>query len=196
MVFIDYITLLLINMTAGFVLLSAFLVLGLNQPDKRSWAPAFLMVGLVAVLFGGHMTTSWPVIGPYNSAYGEMSVLFGVIFVGAAIAMALGWELTWVAVYALVAGSAAVLVGVRFATLGLTLTPMITAVGFILSGLGGVFAAPTLLWFGKSAPFRYLAALVLLAAAGIWGLTAALGYWDHMDRFEDWVPVVRVASAK
>ena len=196
MVFIDYVTLLLVNMTAGFVLLAGFVALGLGETDRRRWIPGFLIVGFVALAFGAHMTTTWPLPGPYNSAYGEMSVLLGVIFLGAALAIGMGWELTTVGVYAFLAGLAAMLLGVRFISLGLTLQPLLSGVGFVLSGLGGVFAAPTLLWFGKSLPFRYAAALLLLAAAGIWGLTAYGAYWDHMARFAEWAPAVSTASAK
>jgi putative membrane protein len=192
MLFIDFVTLLLVNMTAGFVLLAGLVALGLDKPDPRRWVPGFLVVGLMATVFGGYMTVTWPLPGPFSSAYGEMSVLFGVIFLGAALAMALGWELTTVGVYAFFAGLAAMLIGVRILNLGLTLQPLLAGVGFILSGLGGVFAAPTLLWLGKSLPFRYAAALVLLAAAGIWALTAYGAYWQHIEHFSKWVPVVHL----
>jgi len=49
---IDYLTLLLVNMAAGFLLLGAYLFRGLDDSDQRRWAPAFIITGLVTYLFG------------------------------------------------------------------------------------------------------------------------------------------------
>ena len=49
MFFIDYVALLLVNMTAGFVVLAFFLLYGLSGERKR-WATPFAMAGLVAFL--------------------------------------------------------------------------------------------------------------------------------------------------
>jgi hypothetical protein len=119
-VFIDYITLLLVNMTAGFVLLGLYVLRGLDDPLNRRWVPGFAIVGVIAFLFGSHMTLTWPVIGAYNSAFGEMSVLYGGIFLGAALSIARGWSLVSVAIYASLAGAAAVLLGLRIIDLGMT----------------------------------------------------------------------------
>lgn len=77
---IDYVTLLLANMSAALVVLAAFLWRGLDRPDTRYWAPAFGMPGLVATIAGFAMTFTHPIPLPYSMAYGEMSVLFGVLF--------------------------------------------------------------------------------------------------------------------
>jgi putative membrane protein len=190
MLFIDFVSLLLVNMVAGHFLLAAYVYRGLDQADSRGWVPGFAITGLVAAGFGAHMTVHWPLPGAYNSAYGEMSVLFGVIFLGAALAMALRWSLLSVAVYAFFAGWAAIVLGLRILDLGMTLSPTLSGVGFILSGLGGVFAAPTLAYFRHSRLFRTLGALVLAAAGAIWALTVYMGYWMHMDRFSKWVPTI------
>jgi putative membrane protein len=188
--FIDYITLLLINMVAGYFLLSAYVAMGLDDPLDKRWAPGFAVVGLIAFVFGLHMALTWPVIGQYNSAFGEMSVLYGVIFLGAALAIAKGWSLASVAVFAFFPGAAAVLLGVRIMDLNLTQTPRLAGTGFILSGLGGVFAAPTLLYLRSSRLYRGLAALVLLAAAAVWAHIGYHAYWGHMESFSVWVPLV------
>ena len=70
MFFIDYVALLLVNMTAGFVVLAFFLLYGLSGERKR-WAAPFAMAGLVAFLCGLHMIFRWPLPGAYNSAFGE-----------------------------------------------------------------------------------------------------------------------------
>jgi putative membrane protein len=187
--FIDFVSLLLVNMVAGYVLLSIYVYQGLDDPLSRRWAPGFAMVGAVAFIFGAYMTMTWPLIGPFNSAYGEMSVLFGIVFLGAALAISQGWSLATVAAYAFFAGCAAIIHGVRVINLNLTLKPDLTGVGYILSGLGGVFAAPTLLWLRHSQGFRLLAALVLLGAAACWAATVYPEYWMHLKQFSNWVPL-------
>jgi putative membrane protein len=190
-IFIDYNTLLLVNMAAGLAVLAGYVYWGLDDPDQKRWAPAFAISGLVALVFGGHLTVTWVLPGPYNAAFGEMSVLLGAIFLGAALCFAKGWSPLLVAVYAFPAGIAAIVLGVRILGLGLTGMPLLTAIGFVLSGLGGVFAAPTLAWLRGSRLFRALAALALLGAALDWAATAYLSYWMHMDLWQPWLPVIR-----
>jgi putative membrane protein len=187
--FIDYVGLLLINMMIGYVLLAAYVYRGLDDPLNKRWVPGFAMVGVIAFVFGGHMVMTWPIIGQYNDAFGEMSVLLGIIFLGAAFAIGKGWSLTMVAVYAFFAGLAAIDLGACIISMKMTLVPNLSGAGFILSGLGGVMAAPTLLRFRNNRPFRTLAALVLLAAALIWAVTVYPEYWMHMKAFAKWLPL-------
>jgi len=185
--FIDYLTLLLTNMVAGFVLLAAFVVFDLGGKDPRRWAPGFAVTGFIALAFGMHLTMTWPLPGPFNSAFGEMSVLFGALFLGASLALALGWSLISLAIYAFFAGLAAIVIGVRIIDLGLTQRPWVSGIGFILSGLGGVFAAPALVWVTRFRWLRFAAALLLLAAAAIWAVTGYASYWIHMESIR-WLP--------
>jgi uncharacterized membrane protein len=53
--------------------------------------------------------------------------------------------LVTVTIYAFFAGVAAILVGLRIINLGLTTQSILSGLGFILSGLGGVCATPALL---------------------------------------------------
>ena len=177
--FIDYVTLLLTNMTAGLVVLAAFLWKGLDGEDRRPWAPAFGIVGLVAAVAGFAMVFTWPLPKPYSTPYGEMSVLLGVLFLGASWALAQGWTLRPLGIYAFFAGAAAVLLGVRIIDLALTNAPVLSGVGFILTGSGGVFAGFALRHTQNRA-VRCLGALTMLAAAAVWALTAAVAYWLHM----------------
>lgn len=178
--FIDYVTLMLMNMTAGLAVLACFLWRDAALADKRPrWAPVFAATGLVGTVCGFAMTFSWPIPHPYNIAYGEMSVLLGVLFLGAAWANAKGWDLLPLGVYALFAGAAAVLIGIRFIGLGLTQKPLLSGAGFILTGLGGVFALPALV-FVKQAWLRRLGSLLMLAAAAIWAMTGCMAYWMHL----------------
>ena len=62
--------------------------------------------------------------------------------------------------------------------------------GFILTGLGGVLAAPTLVYLKHNQGWRTLGAIVLLLAALIWAFIGYGAYWGHMASFSDWQPPV------
>jgi putative membrane protein len=176
---IDYVTLLLINMSAALVVLAAFLWQGLDHPENRSWAPAFGVPGLVATVAGFMMTFTRPIPAPYSMAYGEMSVLFGVLFLGAAWALAAGWRLLPLGYYAFLPGLAAILLGIRIIQLSLTPVPILPGLGLILTGLCGVGAGLTLRRPDVRG-LRIIGIAVILAAAGIWTQTCLMAYWLHM----------------
>ena len=188
--FIDYVSLLLVNMVAGYSLLAGYVYKGLDDADQTRWAPGFLLVGMLALTFGGHLCMTWPLPGPYNSAFGEMSVLFGGIFFMAGVSLAKGWDLLIVAYYAFFAGLAAMVLGAKILEGGLTKVPWLAAIGFVLSGAGGVFAAPLLLWFRDDRRVRLLGALVLGGAALVWAATVYPEYWEHMAMFKNWMPLI------
>jgi len=185
---IDYLTLLLLNLAAGFLLLIAYLYWGLFDPNQQRWSAAFIITGLVAFVFGMYMTMTWPLPGSYNIAFGEMSVFFGALFLGAGLALALHWDLQIIALYALLPGIAAILVGARIINLKLTTEPILAGVGFILSGFIGLFAAPTLIFAQRFRIVRWLAILILAAACLIWVFTGLGAYWQHLASFKSWVP--------
>jgi len=185
--FINYITLMLINMVAGLCLLAYFVYKGLGDTNQKRWIPGFGMTGAIALTTGLHMIFTWPLRGSFNIAYGEMSVLFGILFVGASLALAMGWDLLTVAIYGFFAGLAAIVVGVRIINLGLTRQPILSGIGFILTGLSGVCAAPAL-YFQTNRQLRLAGTGVLIAAALIWALTGYMAYWGHLAQYSDWVP--------
>ena len=176
---IDYLTLLLVNMSAALVVLAFFLWWGLGRENAGHWAPAFGISGLVATVAGFALTFTSPIPKPFSMAYGEMSVLLGVLFLGAAWALVRGWSLLPLGIYAFFAGGAAILIGVRFIALSLTPMPLLPGTGFILTGLGGV-GAGVALWKQDAKTLRLAGALVMLAAAAIWAFTAGMAYWTHM----------------
>ena len=188
--FIDYITLMLINMVAGLVLLADFVYRGLDGANLKRWIPGFGLVGAIALVTGLHMIWTWPVPGSFNISFGETTVLFGGLYVAAAIAIAQGWDLLTLTVYAFFAGLASIVVGARIIDLGQTQRPLIAGLGFILTGLGGVLAAPTLVYLRENKTWRTVGAVVLLAAAAIWALIGYMAYWSHLAGFSDWQPPV------
>ncbi|MBN2019376.1 MAG: DUF981 domain-containing protein [Sedimentisphaerales bacterium] len=176
---IDYVTLMLANMTAGFFLLGIFVYQGMEGEERTSWAPAFGICGLVATACGFMMTFKWPLPVPFNMAFGETSVLLGVLLLGTAWAIAKGWELMPLAVYGLFAGAVAILLGVRIIELNLTQNPILSGVGFILSGAAGV-CAPVVVWQSEQKGLRVIASMVLFAVSAIWAYTCVLAYWAHI----------------
>jgi putative membrane protein len=178
--FIDYVTLMLINMTAGLFILALFLLKDIDRQNNQFWAPAFALPGMIAVICGFAMTFSWPLPKPYNIAYGETSVLLGFLFLAAALSIAKRWELFPLGIYAFFAGLAAVFIGIRIIDLSLTSEPLISGIGFILTGSGGVFAEIIIL--NRSRKWlRIVAAAILIAAAIIWARTGYLAYWMHLN---------------
>lgn len=185
--FVNYITLMLINMVAGLFLLAYFVYQGLGETNQKRWIPGFGMTGAIALSTGLHMIWNWPVSGSFNIAYGEMTVLFGILFITASISLAAGWDLFTVAIYAFFAGVASLLIGLRIINLGLTRQPILSGIGFILTGLAGICAAPAL-YLQANRTLRLVGAVVLIAAALIWALTGYMAYWGHLESYMKWVP--------
>ena len=48
--FIDFLTLVMINLVAGTVLLAFYLWRGIDEKDQRAYAAAFFMVGVVSLI--------------------------------------------------------------------------------------------------------------------------------------------------
>ena len=187
--FVDYLTLLMINLAAGTALLAYFVLKGITAEDSKPFAAGFAIVGLIAFLGGAHMAITWPLPGSYNIGFGESTVLFGAVFLGAALALAKGWDLLPVAIYAFFAGVEALLVGLRIIDLGLTKNPLVSGIGFILAGLGGIASAPGLNLLKKNQAFRYLAAGVLVVITVFWAFTFYNSLWGHLESFSSWVPL-------
>lgn len=186
--FIDYITLMLINLAAGLALLAAYVYFGLGESNQRRWIPGFGVVGAIALATGLHMTLTWPVIGSFNIAFGETTVLFGVLFMGTSLALAMGWELLTLSIYGFFAGLAAIVIGFRIINLGAIPISLLAGIGFILVGLGGVLSAPTL-YFKKNRLLRSIGAIVLIAAALFFGFIGLSAYWAHLANFSTWQPL-------
>ncbi|WP_339383837.1 DUF981 family protein [Fortiea sp. LEGE XX443] len=148
---------------------------GLVSSNQKQWIPGFGVTGGIALTTGLHMMFTWPVRGSFNIAFGETTVLFGVLFIAAAIALAFGWDLWTVAIYAFFAGLVAIVVGIRIMNLNMIRTPVLSGIGFILTGLGGICAVPALYW-KTSRTWRLTGAVVLIVAALIWAFIGYLAY--------------------
>jgi putative membrane protein len=186
--FIDFLTLVMINLVAGTTLLAYYLWKGLDAEDQRPFAAAFGVTGLLSLILGLRLSFTWPLPGAYNVGYGDATTLFGVVFLATAISLAKGWDMLPVSIYGFFAGVDAVIVGLRIWSLQLGKEPLAAAVGFVLAGLGGVFSFPFLRWFRDNKLVRWIAILVLLATAAIWAVTFYASLWSHLASFSNWVP--------
>jgi putative membrane protein len=186
--FIDYVALMLINLAAGLTLLAAYLYFGLGSSNQTRWIPSFGVVGTIALITGLHMTLTWPIPGSFNIAFGETTTLFGILLVGTSLTLTMGWELLALGIYGFFAGLVSLLIGFRFISLGLTPVAVPAGIGFILVGLGGVCAAPTL--FLKENRFlQTIGAIVLIVAALIFTFIGLSTYWVHIADFATWQPL-------
>jgi len=191
--FIDYITLLLVNAAAGLLLTAFYLVWGLDRPHQNHWAAGFAAVSVVALAAGLHMALTWPVprlpeanLVWANVAFGELTVLAGALFLAMALATAKNWPLTGVAPLALVWGLTAMVIGAYMIRLNLSNAPLLTGSAIILAGAAAVGAAPL---FARVRPpgsvpmIRGLLAVMLAVAAGIFLFIAAGAYLVHLRTY-------------
>jgi putative membrane protein len=194
-VFIDFLTLVMINLVAGTVLLAYYLWRGIDEKDQRPYAAAFFITGLVSLITGLQLSFTWPLPGPYNVGYGDTTTLFGAVFLATGIALSQGWSLIPVSIYAFFAAVDAVIVGVRIWSLQLTKEPLISAIGFILAGFAGFGVFPYLMWFRKNQMVRWIGILLLLGTAVLWAATFYGALWEHMSSFAKWVPATMATPA-
>ena len=186
--YIDYLTLMLINVVAGLVLMAAWVFFDVGTARERRWVPGLLMSGFLALVTGLHMIFTWPLPGSFNILYGEMSVFFGMLLLGLAFVIMFGLDLLAVAIYAEFVGAAALLIGIQVLNLGLTKNPALSGVGFIWMGLIGLGAVPMLRLHGVPA-FRVFGAVGLLIGAVLWAVVGYAAYWGHVAPFAKWKPV-------
>jgi putative membrane protein len=184
--FIDYVALMLVNISASLILL-ALMVLKFLDADSRRIAPGFLVTGFIAAATGLHMIFNWPLPSSYNIAFGELSVMFGVLIFTGGLALIRGWDLLSLSIFAVFGGLASVVVGIRIAQRGMTDSPPLAAAGFILTGLAGVLSLP--LYATRTSRFlRVVLILILVAAAADWAFIGFGAYWKHLESFSGWKP--------
>ena len=187
--FIDFLPLMLVNMAAGLFILACYGFSGQGRGNRAQWASAFMITGLIASICGFYIIFKFPLPGPYNIAFGEMSVMLGLLFLGGAWSVSRGLSVAPLAIYSLFAGAAAILIGVGFIQMKLSQTPVLAGVGFILTGGAGVLLGPAI-WVPILSWLRWIIGIGLIVASGIWTLIAGFGYWNHLMHFANWTPTV------
>jgi len=192
--FIDFLTIVMINLVAGSVLLAYYLWRGIDEKDQHPYAAAFFIVGLVGLVTGLELAFTWPLPGSFNVGYGDAATLFGAVYLATGIALSQGWDLVPVTIYSFFAGIDAIIVGLSLYANKLGQEPVVAAVGFILAGLGGVCAFPFMQWFRDNKAVRWIAIIVLLVAAAIWAVTFYSALWAHMTAFAKYVPATMMTK--
>ena len=184
--FVDRLTLLLVNMMVALILHALFMARFIEKEPKKM-IPGFLLTGAIALIAGFRMVFTWPLPGPYNIIYGELSVLLGGFFFMAGLSINFGWDLITIGIYSLFAGAASILLGVKILSAGLTSEPLVAALGFIVTGATAVVTLPALA-MPKMKIIRWLVALGAVVSALIWILVGFPAYWAHIDAFAKWAP--------
>lgn len=182
--FVDYLTLMLLNMAAGLVILALFLGSWIDKDPKKA-APGFLLTGAIALITGFSVALTWPLPGAANIFFGEMTVLLGGLFFMAGLSLVCGWSLTSIGIYAVFAGAAAILLAVRILSLNFTKEPLVAALGYAGAGVTAI-----LMWPSISLPklkwIRWIAVVIALLTALDWALVAFPSYWAHPEQFAKW----------
>ena len=184
--FVDYLTVMIVNLVAGLALLAIHVVFFLDQDQKRL-ALGFLATGFISTVTGLHLTLTCPLPGANNIPIGELSLLFGVLFLVAGFALIFEWDLLGVAIVAAFAGFAAIIVGLRYFDLGMSRHPVMSGLGFIAAGLGAMLTVPAY-FLKQSLLVRWIVALILVAAAVLWAISGYGGYWAHLESFAQYSP--------
>jgi len=135
--FIDYLTVMIINLVAGLFLLAVHLVFFVNN-DEKKLAPGFLVTGLISTVTGFHLAFTWPLPGANNIPISEMSILFGVLFLVAGFALIFEWDLLGISIVAAFAGLASIVIGLRYFSLGMSQEPVLSGLGYIIAGVGAM----------------------------------------------------------
>ena len=192
---INYLSLMLLNQSAGLVTLAFWIFLDAGKPAERRWVPGMLMTGLLALLLGLHMVFTWPLPGSANLIYGEMSILFGVLLTGLGFMVLFGVDLLSVGVVGILAGAASLVVSAQMFRLGLAANPLLHGAAFVWMGVLGLGAMPMLRLSGSQA-FRVFGAVGLMIGALLWAIIAFQGFWQHSRDAQGWKPVSVEAPAK
>ncbi len=187
--FIDYLTLMMIDVVAGLGLLIYYLSMGMDSEKGKSLAPAFGVIGLLGLVTGLHMALVWPLPGSYNIPFGEATALFGAVFLAAAVALAKEWDLFSVTLLGLFSGIYAVIAGWGIMQRGMTDFPTISGVSYMVAGAAGILSP--LGWkMRDNSALRTLGIVLLIVALGLLGFIFAGSLLRHLGLFSEWLPPV------
>ncbi len=184
--FVDYLTVMLLNMVAALVMFALWMAFSYEKNPKK-YVVGFLLTGLIALVTGFHMILTWPLPGSNNILFGDVTVLFGALFFFAGLALQFGWDLFPLGIFAVLSGAVAVVLGIRILNMGLGKAPLLGAAGYVIAGVAGILTLPAIA-LPKMKWIRWLAALARIGAAIIWAVTAYPSYWQHIDSFSKWAP--------
>lgn len=185
--FVDYTAVMLVGISAGFVILAHYLYTNPPPEARQPWAAGFFAAGLLGLVTSVPMLVNWPLPGGFNVAFGEPALFLSIAFLAAAITLALRWEPLIPALYGFFGGIMAVVVGARILDLGLTQSPAVAAIGYIAAGLGGMLTLPAINY--RATRWIAVAAAVCLGIAAVAFLfTGYMAFWGHIADFAKYFP--------
>jgi putative membrane protein len=193
-VFVDYTGIMLVGIAAGLVILADYLWRSPTAESRMPWAAGFFAAGLVGLVTSLPMVLTWPLPGSYNIAFGEAALYLSVADLAAAITLAMRWEPLIPALYGFFGGVMAVVLGLRIASLGLTKEPVLTMIGYVATGLGGMGTLPAI-QFRDRRWLALLTAILLLVGALVFLLIGYEAYWGHLAAFAKWLPPTMAKAA-
>ncbi len=177
---INFLTLVMLDVVAGFVLLTYFLAIGLDTERGKGLAPAFGGVGLLNLVLGLGITMTWPLPGSYNIVFGEAAAMFGIVFLAAGLAIARDWDLYPVTLVAAIFGVYLLIASWGIFSLNMTRTPLMTTVLYALVGLAALLAP--LGWKKREDSVILKAGMALtIITALLWFVTFARTLLGHLQ---------------
>jgi putative membrane protein len=192
-VFIDYLTVMMVAVVAGCALAILYGLRLRERPavELRSWSWAFGVVGVLLAVPGLHIVLTWPLPGAYNIVMGEPALFFGVLLVGAALALRAGEGLMPLALVAVFGGLINVFLAGAILLHGLSRSPLMWAVGYAAIGLGAVLAPLVVSKAASLGWARWAAGALLAVGALIFALGGFGAYIEHTSEegFGGWQPM-------
>lgn len=177
---INYLTLIMIDLIAGYTLLTYFLAIGLDVERGKGLAAAFGGVGLLNLVLGLGITLTWPLPGSYNILFGEATAMFGIVFLAAGIAIAREWDLYPITLIASIFGIYVLIAGWGIFSLNMTRTPLMTTLLYLLVGITALLAP--LGWKKRESGGLLKAGMALtIITALLWFVTFAGSLLGHLQ---------------
>lgn len=184
--YIDFLTMILLNSGIGFILLAFFLLYGWEKREAAKWMPGFLLTGSLNTLSGLMIVFTWPLPKSYNILYGELSVFSGILFLGLAFSLYWNWDFMTLGVYSFFTGILSFLMGIKILQAGITSNPQFSSGLFFTAGISGILLFPLTLFNQKF--IRLFSACFILISAFLFFVKAYGSYWNHIDKFMEYSP--------
>lgn len=186
--FEDWLPLLLVNLSSGLLLLACGFLAGLTlRAEWHQLVSGFFLIGATLAIGGGLIVFTRPQPGILNTAWGIFFFSFGMLFLMAGWSLVLGWDSFPLGIPSILAGIVSALFGYRIISLGLTLSPIASGAGFIITGLVGIVIGlgllnPDLKYVRR---LRLLLLLLLVSAAILWLSLAFIYFWRFFVSLAD-----------
>lgn len=185
--YINYLTLMMLGVIFGLVLGGTYLVKGIQFEKQSQWIPGFLITGILTFFPALRMIYVWPLPGSHNILFGEPVVLFGAIFLVAALVIYKQWSLFYLAAFVFLAGLVTLLLGIRVMSLGLTDYPSLAGVGYLFTAIAALLTPFSVKSPDNRGLINLNSAIAYLAAL-IWLFIVLIAYWNHLSEFSEWSP--------